>query len=153
MDFVLWVSRTMHAVSVTVWLGGMIALNAVIVPVLRNETGSRDRVSTLVKRFMPFVWFSLWTLFFTGLFLAILSPRPIMLDFSTMWSALLFIKGILFVVTIFFSWQTKKVLERIDKLPDGEEVAAWFHTLETVMRRSALAGLAAVLCAAGMGVA
>lgn len=153
MDFVLWVSRVMHVVSAVVWLGGLIFLNAILNPVLRHQGMTRTETALAVtRRFMPFLWFSAWTILLTGLFLIILSPRLVWLDVSTLWSKLLLAKEILFVLLLFFSWQMKKVLGQLEKDLREEDFDGWWRSLERLIRRSILMGLGALLCAAGMAV-
>lgn len=153
MDFVLWVSRVMHVVSAVVWLGGLIFLNAVLNPVLRNQEMTRtEAAAAIVRRFIPFLWFSVWTILATGLFLMILSPRLIWLDISTPWSTLLLAKEVLFILLLFFSWQIKEVITRLGDGGADEDVDGWWRSFERLVQRSVLAGLAALLCAAGMAV-
>lgn len=153
MDFILWVSRVMHVVSAVVWLGGLIFLNAVLNPVLRHQgmTQTEAAVAT-IRRFIPFLRFSIWTILTTGIFLTILSPRHLQLDGMTLWSVLLVTKVVLFLVLLFFSWQIGKVAARLEEIKNGGD-GGWWSSLERLIERSVLTGLAVLLCAAGMAVA
>jgi len=143
----------MHVVSAVVWLGGLIFLNAVLNPVLRHQEMTRtEAAAAIVRRFIPFLWFSVWTILTTGLFLMILSPRLVWLDISTPWSRLLLAKEILFILLLFFSWQIKKVITRLSDGGADGDVDGWWRSFERLVQRSVLTGLAALLCAAGMAV-
>lgn len=153
MDFVLWVSRVMHIVSAAVWIGGLIFMNAVLNPVLRHQGVMPSPTSlALQQRFFPFLWSSLWTMLVTGIFLTILSPRFLGAELSTVWGQLLAVKSVLFLALLFFSWQGASVVRRIEESlkSDDDQAEGWSRTLETLVRRSIVAGLGALLCAAGM---
>ncbi len=155
MDFVLWVSRVMHIMSVVVWLGGLIFLNTLLLPIAAYH--KETRITTVLeaqRRFLPFVWSSVWTILITGMLLMVLSPRFLWFDFSTRWSQLLVAKQVAFLLLLFFSWQAGKVLKRLDesRASDDEAFEGWRLTFQKVVRRSILWGIVALLCAAGMAV-
>jgi uncharacterized membrane protein len=154
MDFVLWVSRVMHVVSAVVWIGGLIFMNVVLHPVLHHRHESLSPTALAIRqRFFPFLWSGLWTLFGTGIFLTLLSPRFLWFDISTLWSQLLTAKVILFLLLWFVSWQAARVVRKIETTIDNLETAqAWLRTLEVLIRRSLVLGIVALLCAAGMTV-
>ena len=109
MDFVIWACVVMHIVSVVVWMGGLIFMNAVLVPVLQYENLSLSRTSVAIsKRFLPFVWSSLWSLLITGLLLMVLNPRFVWFDVSTLWQKLLTAKQLLFLLLAGLSGQARE---------------------------------------------
>lgn len=115
MDFVLWVCRVMHVLSAVVWVGGLIFLNAVMIPVVEHEKETRGAAAMAIqKRFIGFIWMSLWTMLVTGVLLMLLSPQFQWLDYSTPWRRLLAVKQLSFLLMAFFSWQTKKVFEQME---------------------------------------
>lgn len=155
MDFVLWACRVMHAVSAVVWMGGLIFMNAVLHPILQHHGLGTSEVSVAVsRRFVPFVWSSLWTMVITGLLLMLLHPRFIWFDFSTDWSKLLAAKQLLFLLLAGLSWQTAKVVTRLETAvrEKREDVEGWGLALQKLVRRSIFLGLLSILCAAGMAV-
>lgn len=155
MDFVLWVSRVMHIVSAVVWIGGLIFMNTVLHPILHHRHEMLSPSALAVRqRFFPFLWSGLWTLFGTGLFLTLLSPKFIWLDISTLWSKLLTAKAALFLLLWFVSWQAASVVRSIEAAVSGdpETAEAWSRTLEALIRRSIVLGLISFLCAAGMAI-
>lgn len=155
MDFVLWACRVMHVVSVVVWMGGLIFINAVLAPVLQHEGLHRSQVSIAVlRRFLPFVWFSFWSLLITGFLLMLLSPRFLWFDYSTEWSKLLAVKQILFVLLGAVSWQAATVASRLEEAErnKSDDAEGWSLALQKLVRRSIFFGLLALGCAAGMAV-
>ncbi|HWP82273.1 MAG TPA: hypothetical protein VNN76_06430 [Bacteroidota bacterium] len=150
MDFVLWVCRVMHVVSVVVWIGGLIFLNAVMGPVVEYErAGGSTVVRAAQNRYQGFVWMSLWTLLTTGFLLMLLSPRFLWFDFSTPWSKLLLAKQVLFLALAFFAWQIKQVLQKMVSAT-GEEFEGWSLAYGKLVKRSVATGILAILCAGGM---
>lgn len=154
MDFVLWVSRLMHVVSAVVWIGGLVFINVVLHPMLEHEGMTQSGFSRGVRRrFFPFVWFSLWTMLTTGVLLMLLHPRFIWFDVSSLWSKLLTVKQLSFLLLIFVSWQTARVREKLEQVGDREdEFAGWHEGYQRLVRRSIGLGLISLLCAAGMAV-
>jgi len=155
MDFVLWACRVMHAVSAVVWIGGLVFMNAVLNPILQHQGLTTSQVSIAVsRRFLPFVWSSLWSLVITGLLLMLLNPRFIWFDFSSDWSKLLAMKQLLFLLLAGVSWQAAKVVTKLEKAvrEGSEDAEGWSMALQKLVRRSILFGLLSILCAAGMSV-
>ncbi len=145
----------MHAVSAVVWIGGLIFKNAVLHPILQHQGLGTSEVSVAVsRRFLPFIWSSLWTMVITGLLLMVLHPRFLWFDFSTDWSRLLALKQLLFLVLAGLSWQTGKVVTRLENAVSGKDQDAegWSLALQKLVRRSIFFGLLSILCAAGMAV-
>ena len=156
MDFILWACRLMHLVSVVVWFGGLIFLNVVMLPVLQYEGQGRSKalVATL-NRFRGFIWSSFWTALITGILLMLLSPRFLWFDYSTTWQKLLVVKQTAFLLTGFFSWQTAKVVDRLEESLNepGDVFESWRLTYVKLIRRTIFLGILALLCSAGMAVA
>lgn len=145
----------MHVVSVVVWIGGLIFLNAVLNPIAEHEGATRlPAILGAQKRFLPFIWSSLWTLLITGFLLMLLSPRFRWFDYSTTWAQLLAVKQLAFVLLVFFSWQTAKVFSKMEHAAaNGTEVfEGWRLGLQKLIRRAILWGIVALMCAAGMAV-
>lgn len=155
MDFVLWVCRVMHVVSVVVWLGGLIFLNAILHPI--SAYHQQTKLVTVLeaqKRFLPFVWSSLWTVLVTGVLLMLLSPRFLWLEYSTTWSQLLAVKQVAFLLLMFFSWQSVKIVAKMEEAVSGEGdlFEGWRLGLQKLLRRSIVWGIVALMCAGGMAV-
>lgn len=153
MDFVLWACRAVHLISVVVWLGGLIFLNAVWKPIVEHHDATATRLNLeTVMRFQPFIWSSLWPLLVTGLLLMLLSPRFIWFDYSTWWTRLLALKQVAFLALAFFAWQLMKVSAQLEKTREGhsEEFAGWWLAYSKLVKRSIVAGSVALLSGAAM---
>lgn len=62
----------LHLVSAVAWIGGMLFLSLVLVPVLKREGFHGERrilFQAVAHRFRVVVWMSIFTIFVTGLFL------------------------------------------------------------------------------------
>jgi len=130
-------------------------MNAILHPVLGHKKELPSATGLLVQqRFFPFLWSSLWTLFGTGIFMTLLSPRFRWLDVSTFWSQLLTAKIGLFFLLLFVSWQAGEVVRKIGAALQSQDGNAevWHRTFETLIRRSIVLGILSLLCAAGMAV-
>ncbi len=151
MDFVLWVCRVVHIVSVIVWLGGLIYFNAVMRPIAEHRQATRTTLTVeILRRFQSFIWSSFWPLLFTGLLLMLLSPRFVWFDFSTSWARLLAVKQFALLVLLFFAWQMGRVVQKLQEEIEGEEFHGWWMTYSKLVKRSILAGIVALLSAGGM---
>jgi uncharacterized membrane protein len=153
MDFVLWACRAVHLISVVVWLGGLIFLNAVWRPSVEHHDATATRLNLeTVLRFQPFIWSSLWPLLVSGLLLMLLSPRFLWFDYSTWWTRLLALKQLAFLALVFFAWQMMKVVAQLEKSNenDAEQFAGWWLAYAALLRRSILAGGVALLSGAAM---
>jgi uncharacterized membrane protein len=152
-DFVLWACRAVHLVSVVVWIGGLIFLNAIWKPLVDHEEASRTRLNLeTILRFQPFVWSSVWPLLVTGLLLMVLSPRFLWFEYSTWWAKLLAVKQLAFLALLFFAWQMMKVTSRLEQTAgnDAEEFAGWWLAYSKLLKRSILAGSIALVSGAAL---
>ena len=145
----------MHLLSAVVWMGGLIYLNTVLHPLIEQEGSAYLEFATRTrKRFFPFIWFSVWTMFVTGIFLMLLNPRFIWFVLSTLWSKLLLVKQICFILLVFVSWQAARVRDKLEGFEGpNEEEQGWREGFQKLTRRSIALGLIALMCAAGMAVA
>lgn len=146
----------MHVVSVVVWIGGLILLNAVLMPIAEYENQARSAlVAATQRRFQAFIWSSLWVLLTTGFILMLLSPRFLWFDYSSTWSQLLAVKQVAFLLLAFFGWQMAKVLGRMEEASkeNDETFQGWWLAYRALLRRSVAMGIVGLLCSAGMMVA
>ncbi|MBI3788502.1 MAG: CopD family protein [Ignavibacteriales bacterium] len=155
MDFVLWACRLMHVVSVVVWFGGLIFLNAVFIPIVEHHEATKLQVVLgTQKRFLPFIWSCFWSLLITGILLMLLSPKFLWFEYSTLWLKLLAVKQFAFLLLAFFSWQTVQVFSNMEHAlaNDSDEFEGWRLGLKKLVRRSIFWGIVALMCGAGMAV-
>ena len=155
MDFVLWACRLMHVVSVVVWFGGLIFINAVFTPIVEHQEATKLQVVLgTQKRFLPFIWSCFWSLLVTGVLLMLLSPKFLWFEYSTLWLKLLALKQVAFLLLAFFSWQTVQVFSKMERAlaDDSDEFEGWRLGLKKLVRRSIFWGIVALMCGAGMAV-
>lgn len=155
MDFVLWACRLMHVVSVVVWFGGLIFINAVFIPIAEHQQATKLQVVLgTQKRFLPFIWSCFWSLLITGILLMLLSPKFLWFEYSTLWLKLLALKQVAFLLLAFFSWQTVHVFSKMERslADDSDEFEGWRLGLKKLVRRSIFWGIVALMCGAGMAV-
>lgn len=152
MEFVLWSARVVHVVSAVVWLGGLIYSNAILSPVLEHERLVRERwLNAVHQRMMGYTWSTLWPLLVTGVVLMLLHPAFRWNEFGNAFNQLLAIKQAAFLLMAFFSWQTKKVLERMAETLDNEEAfEGWRLAFVKLSKRTIVTGILALLAAEGM---
>lgn len=145
----------MHVISVVVWFGGLIFINAVFIPIVEHQEATKLQVVLgTQKRFLPFIWSSFWSLLITGILLMLLSPKFLWFEYSTLWSKLLAIKQVALLLLAFFSWQTVQVFSKMEKAVgnDSDEFEGWRLGLKKLIRRSIFWGIVALMCGAGMAV-
>ncbi|WP_447978220.1 DUF4149 domain-containing protein [Candidatus Nitrospira bockiana] len=100
----------LHVVSAVVWIGGMVFLSLILVPVFRRGTFGADRrilFQTLARRFRVVVWISIAALVLTGPFL--IAARSGSLDQADAWGSVLRIKlglvaGLVIVTALHDFW-------------------------------------------------
>jgi uncharacterized membrane protein len=149
MDFVLWVSRVMHVISAAVWVGGLIFFNAILRPIAEHEQLTQTHlILEVLKRFQAFIWSSLWPLLVTGLLLMLGSRKFVWFDLSTWWLRCLLLKKLCFVLLMFFAWQMGKVVQQLPQ--EQKDFAGWWISYTTLVRRSIIVALIALLSAGGM---
>src|SRR5574337_255307 len=144
MDFVLWACRLMHVVSVVVWFGGLIFINAVFNPIVEHQQATKLQVVLgTQKRFLPFIWSCFWSLLITGILLMLLSPKFLWFEYSTLWLKLLALKQVAFLLLAFFSWQTVQVFSKMERAlaDDSDEFEGWRLGLKKLVRRSIFWGI------------
>jgi uncharacterized membrane protein len=151
MGFVVWACRVMHILSAVIWLGGLAYCNAVLEPLAESENLDRSRLVILARRrFFPFVWSALWTALCTGILLMLLNKSFRWLDWTSPWSQLLVVKEAAFFLMCFFSWQSGKVLAKMEAAGDREEFDGWRRTFQKLTGRTLACGMVVLLCSSAM---
>jgi len=110
-DFLLWSCRVLHVFSVVVWLGGLMFQNAIIHPIAEAE-GSEVRATAarMSKRFLGFVWMSVWTICVTGVLMMLFDKRFVWFQYGDRWSILLGFKQLVFVLMVFYAYGYARML-------------------------------------------
>jgi uncharacterized membrane protein len=149
-DFVVWASRVMHVSAASVWIGGLVFQNTVMMPVVRHEGGEASGVWVAIgKRFAGFTWMCAWTMLATGAILMLLDPRFVWFNYTTGWSVLLGFKQLIFVLLVFYAFGIARLLSGIDGADEATEVLI-VHRLRQFRTISVLLGLCAVVLAVSM---
>jgi len=117
MEFMIWATRSIHAFSVVVWLGGLLYMGGVLYPVFRHE---RMTVSPLYvqieRRFMGFVWMSIWTTAITGILLMLFSPKFKFGSYHAQWDILLLVKQIIFAAMVIVAISSGKIVRKMESI-------------------------------------
>jgi len=156
MDFLLWACRSMHIFGVIVWLGGLMFQSAVMMPIVHQEENHDVKTSMrkVTKRFVGFIWMSVWTIFITGVLMMLFTPRFHWFQYHDTWSILLGVKQILFLLMVLYAFGYARMLHYLEQPSSNggydEKAQLYLHRLNQFRRTSIILGLSALLVAAGM---
>ncbi len=150
MTFVLWVCRSMHIFGVTVWLGGLMFQSAVALPVTQFEGAEAQMAMRKIsRRFVDFIWMSVWTICITGVLMMLLSPRFVWFQYPDQWSVLLGVKQVIFVLMMLYAFGHARML-RLMETGSGEAGELFRHRANQFRKISIALGILAVLLGAAM---
>ena len=157
MNFVLWVCRSLHLISIVIWLGGLMFQSAVLQPVLQAETGSTGGLlRTVSGRFTGFIWMSVWTMLISGLLMMLLSPRFVWFQYQDRWSVILGLKQLFFVLMVFYAVGYARMLKYLDSPSSNggfnEKAELYRHRLDQFRRMSIVLGIVALFLGAALSV-
>jgi len=155
MNFLLWSCRVLHIFGVVVWLGGLMFQNAIVHPIVEvEESEVKSATGKTNKRFLAFMWMSVWTVGITGIFMMLFDKRFIWFQYNDRWSILLGFKQLIFVLMVFYAFGYARMLHYLlSPASNGgfDEKADIFskriHQFRTI---SIFLGIVALLLAAGM---
>jgi uncharacterized membrane protein len=154
MEFVLWSSKAVHILSAIVWIGGLIYYNAVLTPVLAHEGKLREGwLRASETRFQGFIWSVATPALVTGGILLIFQPKLATIAWDDAWTLLMAAKILMLACMTFFGWQAGVVIRRLKEVgpeAEEEEFLGWYRSLQRVVRRSIVCGIAAVLAATSL---
>lgn len=146
----------MHLFAMVVWLGGLMYQVAVTISVAKVE-GLETSPATLhqLRRFIPFVWMSVWTMLVTGIVLMLFNPKFMFLQFNDGWSVLLALKQAVYVMMVVYSFGYVRMFRRLDDVTDAGEgmnksAISYYDRLLQFGRMIVALGIAGLLLAAGM---
>ncbi len=110
-----------------------------------------------LRRFAPFVWMCVWTVLVTGVALMLFSTRFMFFEFRDLWSVLLALKQVTFLLMVFFSFGYARMFARVDEMMTSErerkaldDVIPYYRRMVQFGRITIALGIVAVLLAAGM---
>ena len=147
----------MHIFGIVVWLGGMMFQGAVAAPIIQSESElAKAAMRKVNRRFVAFVWMSVWTILVTGVLLMLLNPRFVWFHYDDRWSIFLAWKQIIFVLMIFYAFGYARMLKYLE-IPSSnggfnEKAELYRHRLDQFRKISIFLGITALLLAAAMRV-
>jgi len=145
----------MHVFSAIVWLGGLMFQSAVAAPVVNGEGEYvKSAMKRINKRFVAFIWMSVWTMAVTGLIMMLLSPHFLWFRYDTRWSVLLGLKEIVFVLMVVYGYGYARMQDYLGSPASNggfnEQAELYRHRMEQFRKISIILGITALLLAAGM---
>ena len=147
----------MHIFGVIVWLGGLMFQSAVVGPVAHSESElTKTIMRKLGRRFVAFIWMSVWTMLVTGVLLMLLSPRFVWFHYDDRWSVLLAWKQVIFILMIFYAFGYARMLKYLESPTSNggynERAELYRHRLNQFRTISIFLGIVALFLAAAMQV-
>lgn len=151
MDFMIWITRSLHLFAVIVWLGGILFQAVVLMPGVRSEKRINAETLQFLHRFVPFIWMSVWTLVVTGVALMLFDPRFIFLKFENKWSVILALKEAVFLLMVFFSIGYGRMITRaIDEAAVDGSTSPYLDRALQFNRINVGLGIIAIILAAAL---
>ena len=147
----------LHLFAVVVWLGGLMFQSGVAMPVVQFESEqARTAMRKVNKRFVGFVWMSVWTILITGVLMMLFDPRFIWLAYQDKWSVLLGLKQLVFLFMIFYAFGYARMLKYLDAPSSNggfdEKAELYRHRVNQFRTMNIFLGIVAVLLAAAMSI-
>ncbi len=145
----------MHIFGVVVWLGGLMFQGAVASPIIQFESNeARVAMKKVNKRFIGFVWMSVWTILVTGVLMMLLDPRFVWFQYNNRWSTLLGAKQIVFFLMVFYAFGYARMLAHLDMPASNggfdEQAELYRHRVNQYRTINIFLGIVGLLLAAGM---
>jgi uncharacterized membrane protein len=148
----------MHVFSAVVWLGGLMFQSAVAAPIVNGESEyAKAAMKKVNKRFIGFIWMSVWTMAVSGVIMMLLNPNFLWFRFDSRWSMLLGLKQLSFVLMIVYAFGYARMQDYLGSPSSNggfnEMAELYRHRIEQFRKISIMLGIAALLLAAGMAYA
>jgi uncharacterized membrane protein len=145
----------MHIFSMVVWLGGLLFQSAVALPIFQSqEKPSAAILREIDKRFLGFIWMSVWTMLVTGILLMLLNPNFYWFQYHDRWSVLLGFKQLIFVLMVVYAFGYARMLQYLGTPSSNggynEKVEMYRDRINLFRRISVALGITAMLLGAAM---
>ena len=145
----------MHIFGVVVWIGGLMFQNAIAQPIMEFEGNEvRAAMRKVNKRFIAFVWMSVWTILITGIIMMLLSKMFMWFQYTNSWSILLGCKQVVFVLMIVYAFGYARMLSYLDAPSSNggfnDKAELYRHRVNQYRKMSIFLGIVALLLSAGM---
>ena len=156
----IWATLSVHIFSATVWIGGLLYIGGVLYPVFRYQKMTTSHVYVAIeRRFMGFVWMSIWTMAITGALLMLSSQKFVFGRFEGVWDYLFLLKQILYLMMILAAMSSAGIVKKMEAILEN---AARAHVENMLMiehqrmllrnRLSIVLGLLVVLISARLAI-
>ena len=145
----------LHVFAIVVWLGGLMFQNTVAFPVA-NAGGDEAMRSygKMSKRFVGFIWMSVWTLGITGLLLMLFNPQFVWFHYDDTWSKFLGFKQIIFILMFIYAVGYARMLAYLQAPASNggfdEKADMYAKRVRQYRTISIFLGIIGLLLAAGM---
>ena len=117
MEFMIWATRSLHVFSAVVWLGGLLYLGGILHPVFRHERMTTTHAYVAVeRRFLSFIWMSVWTTAITGVLLMLFSQKFQFGSYRTTWEYLLFVKQFIYLAMVLLAISTGDIVRKMEHI-------------------------------------
>jgi uncharacterized membrane protein len=137
----------MHVFGVVVWLGGLMFQGAVAQPIMQFESvEAQEAMAKVHRRFIDFIWMSVWTVAVTGLLMMLLDPRFVWFRYDDRWSILLGAKQAVFLLMLFYGFGYSRMLRTASTPPSDLER----HRIRQYRTFSVALGITGLLLGAAM---
>lgn len=124
--------------------------SAVAQPVTQFEgPEAQEAMRKVNRRFVDFVWMSVWTVCVTGLLMMLLDPRFLWFRYQDRWSVLLGLKQAVFLLMLFYAFGYARMLQRTGA-GSGETAELERHRISQYRKINITLGITAVLLGAAM---
>ncbi len=145
----------MHVFGVVVWLGGLMFQNAIVQPIVQFESeAAKNTMRKINKRFIAFVWMSVWTILVTGVILMLTSQQFLWFQYNDSWSILLACKQVVFILMVIYAFGHARMLAYLDAPASNggfsDKAELYRHRVNQFRKMSVFLGIISLLLAAGM---
>jgi uncharacterized membrane protein len=145
----------LHIFGVVIWLGGLMYQNAVVRPVAQPEENEENNLTRKMgKRFLGFVWLSVWTIGVTGVLMMLFNPGFMWFQFNDRWSVLLGVKQVIFVLMVFYALGYARMMQYILKPSSNggfdEKTEIYTQKIHQFRTISIALGILGIVVSAGM---
>lgn len=155
MDFLLWACRVLHIFGVVILLGGLMFQNAIAHPIAEAEgSNARTAERKMNRRFVGFVWMSIWMIGVTGVLMMMFDRRFVWFRYDDRWSMFLGFKQLIFLLMIFYAYGYARMLHYLlSPSSNGgfdEKAELYSRKIHQFRTISIFLGIVALLLSGGM---
>ena len=119
-----------------------------------ESTDAHAAMKKVNRRFIGFIWMSVWTMMITGAIMMLLDPRFVWFQYNNKWSVLLGVKQIVFLLMVFYAFGYARMLSYLDTPTSNggfdEKAELYRHRVNQFRGISIFLGIVGLLLAAGM---